>query len=74
MEARKKQVASQSCIGAAPGEAPTSPPQFDKEQIAASARYNSQRDLVEALLEDGKRYSIGAVDALIEHYKKGKVK
>ena len=72
MKAGKKQAESQSCTGATPEEA--LPPQFDKEQIAASARYNSQRDLVEALLEDGKRYSIGAVDALIEHYKKGKVK
>lgn len=74
MEAGKKQAASQNCTNAASGEAPALPPQFDKEQIAASARYSSQRDLVEALLEDGKRYTNGAVDALIEQYKKGKVK
>ncbi len=46
---------------------------FNKEQIAASGRYRSQRDLVEALLTDGKTYTIAAVDNMIERYRKGKV-
>ena len=46
---------------------------FNKEQIAASGRYRSQRDLVEALLTEGKTYTIAAVDNMIEKYRKGKV-
>lgn len=46
---------------------------FGKEQIAASGRYRSQRDLVNALLTDGKTYTIAAVDNMIEKYRKGKV-
>lgn len=52
----------------------TAEPQFDKEQIVASARYGNQRDLVEALLEDGKKYTFEMVDKMIEKYKKGQVK
>lgn len=49
-------------------------PQFGKGQIAASERYHSQRDLVDALLEKDKKYTIAAVDSLIRKYKEGKVK
>lgn len=52
----------------------TAEPRFSKEQIAASKRYCNQRDLVDALLEDGKRYAFAEVDGLIEKYRKGKVK
>lgn len=52
----------------------TTEPQFSKEQIVASEKYHNQRDLVDALLENGKKYTIGTVDNLIENYKKGKVK
>ena len=47
--------------------------QFCKEQIAASDRYRSQRDLVNALLERDKKYTIAAVDSLIETYRKGEL-
>lgn len=47
---------------------------FKKEQIITSARYGNQRDLVEALLTDGKTYSIADVDNMIEKYRKGQVK
>lgn len=47
---------------------------FSKEQILASARYAGKRDLVDALLENGKSYTIVTVDNMIEKYKKGKVK
>lgn len=74
MDTKKKQVEGQGCTGATSGKAQTTPTQFDKEQIAASARYSNQRDLVNALLEEGKKYTIETVDSLIEKYKKGKVK
>ena len=49
-------------------------PQFSKEQIVASDKYHSQRDLVDALLEKDKRYTIATVDSLIGKYMKGQVK
>ncbi len=52
----------------------TSEPQFSKEQIVASEKYRSQRDLVDALLEKDKKYTIATVDNLIEKYRKGQVK
>lgn len=54
-------------------ESKTAEPKFGKEQIAASGRYRSRRDLVNALLTDGKTYTIAAVDNMIEKYRKGKV-
>lgn len=51
-----------------------SEPQFSKEQIVASDKYRSQRDLVDALLEEDKKYTIATVDKMIEEYRKGKVK
>lgn len=51
-----------------------SEPQFSKEQIVASDKYRNQRDLVDALLEKDKKYTIATVDNLIEKYKKGQVK
>ncbi len=47
---------------------------FSKEQIAASEKYFGQRDLVEALLDSRKKYTLETVDNLIERYKKGQVK
>lgn len=52
----------------------TAEPQFSKEQIVASEKYRSQRDLVDALLEKDKKYTIATVDNLIEKYRKGQVK
>lgn len=54
--------------------AQTPEPQFSKEQIVASDKYRNQRDLVNALLEKDKKYTIATVDNLIEKYKKGQVK
>lgn len=47
---------------------------FGKEQIIASERYFRQRDLVEALLDNRKKYTLETVDDMIERYKKGQVK
>lgn len=49
-------------------------PQFDKEQILASERYKGKRDLVDALLDEKKKYTLETVDNLIENYRKGQVK
>lgn len=47
---------------------------FTKEQLAASKRYAKRRDLIRALLDSGKRYTLDEVDRLIESYMKGQVK
>lgn len=46
---------------------------YKKEQLAASKKYANRRDLIMALLEDGKPYTLSEVDGLIEKYMKGKV-
>ena len=48
-------------------------PTFTKDQLAASKRYATLRDLVSVLLEDGKQYTLAKVDEMIEAFKKGKV-
>lgn len=47
---------------------------YTKEQLATSQRYAARRDLISALLVDGKSYTLNEVDALIEKYLKGKVR
>ena len=49
-------------------------PKFSKAQILASARYRVRKDLVDALLDDSKKYTMKQVDELIEEFMKGKVK
>ena len=46
---------------------------FTKVQLRASKRYAEKQDLINALLEDDKTYTIDEVDALIEKYLKGTV-
>ena len=46
---------------------------YTKQQIIASKRYANRRDMVNALLDDNKRYTLDEVDALIKKYTKGKV-
>lgn len=48
-------------------------PRFTKGQILASARYSSQRDVVDALLDEKKEYTLEHVDRAIEEFMKGKV-
>jgi hypothetical protein len=47
---------------------------FSKEQLLASDRYDGKKDIVNALLETGKEYTVETVDGLVEKYMKGKVK
>ena len=49
-------------------------PMFSKEQILASDRYENRRDLVDALLDTDKSYTLETVDNLIDKYMKGQVK
>lgn len=46
---------------------------YTKGQLAASKRYAKRRDLIRALLEDGKAYTLKEADALIGKYMEGKV-
>ncbi len=48
--------------------------EFSKEQIVLSDKYCKYRDLVNALLDDEKKYTFETVDSLIEKYMKGQVK
>lgn len=49
-------------------------PKFSKEQIVGAERFRNNRDLVEALLDDKKKYTMEEVDKLVSDYMKGKVK
>lgn len=52
----------------------TNEPVFTKETLVKSKRFKDNRDIVSALLEDGKEYSIAEVEGKITEYMKGKVK
>lgn len=45
---------------------------FTKEQLAASEKFAEERDLVNALLEEGE-YTISEVEKKIKQYRKGEV-
>ena len=47
---------------------------FTKQQLAESKRYKKKRDLLEALLENGKTYKIAQVDKIIGDYLKKEVR
>ena len=47
---------------------------FSKEQLLKSQRYHERRDLLTALLKDGKQYSHVEVQTLIDKFMRGKVK
>ena len=47
---------------------------FSKSQIVRCSKYHDRRDLVDALLDDNKKYTKEQVDRLIGEFMKGKVK
>ena len=47
---------------------------FSKEQLLKSQKYKDERDLINALLKEDKKYSLSDVDKLIDDFMKGKVK
>lgn len=46
-------------------------PVYTKAQLVTFARYRGRRDLLEALLDDGKAYTQKQADAAIEAFMKG---
>ena len=47
---------------------------FTKEKIIKFKRSSNRIDLLNALLDDNKAYTLDEVDALIDNFMKGKVK
>lgn len=48
--------------------------EFSRQQLVASEKYSKRRDLVEALLDEGKKYTITEVDRRVDKFMKGQVK
>lgn len=46
---------------------------YSKEQILSSQKYRDRRDLLSALLEKEKGYTLKQVEEIIKNYKKKKV-
>ena len=46
---------------------------FTKEKLLTFKRYKNRRDLLTALLDDNRRYTIKEADAAIENFMKGGV-
>lgn len=46
---------------------------FSKEQLISSERFSRYRDILGALLSDGKSYTVKAASDMIEKYMKGTV-
>lgn len=46
---------------------------FVKAQIVGAKKYEDDIDIVNALLEDDKPYTLAEVDNIIDEFKKGKV-
>ncbi|WP_413778132.1 hypothetical protein [Caproicibacterium sp. XB1] len=46
---------------------------FTKEQLLAAKTYESRRDLLAALLQDGQSYTHEQVQSLLDNYLKGQV-
>lgn len=47
---------------------------FYKEQLLESKNYRGRRDLLNAILDDGRAYTTEEVETMIAEYMKGKVK
>lgn len=69
--AKKKNVAEETVQSTQTAE--QKEPTFTKEQLVSSERYENEKDLVTALLEDDKSYTIAETDKLISNHKKRKV-
>lgn len=46
---------------------------YTKEQLSGAERFRSRRDLVEALLENGREYTVSEANQVIHEFMKGKV-
>lgn len=65
----EEKVRSATC-----GIAPEKEKVFTKEQLLNSERFLGKRDLVKAVLADGKKYSAENAEKIIEKFLKGSVK
>ncbi|MBP1582175.1 MAG: hypothetical protein J6A26_07250 [Oscillospiraceae bacterium] len=54
--------------------APAAEAKFQKEALLKSERFRDQRDLISAVLDDDRCYSIREAEEKIQSYMKGKVK
>lgn len=54
--------------------AATAEEKFNKKQIVSSRRYVGRTDIVNALLDDAKKYSFDEVDKMIDAYMRKEVK
>ena len=52
----------------------TAAPTYTKGQLMRSKRFMAQRDLLNTLLEDNKRYTMAEVEAAMDKYLKGRVR
>ena len=48
--------------------------EFSKAQLVSSKRFRERRDIVNALLDEDKKYTAEAVEKMMENYMKGTVK
>lgn len=47
---------------------------FSKEQLLSAERFKGRKDIVDAVLSAGEKYTVQAVEDLIQKYMKGQVK
>lgn len=47
---------------------------FSKEQLLSAERFKGRKDIVDAILSAGEKYTVKAVEDLIQKYMKGQVK
>lgn len=47
---------------------------FSKQQLLAAERFQSRKDVINALLSPDKQYTIEAAEQMIEKYMKGQVR
>lgn len=75
-EERKEAIEAEAQENAKEPAAPkeSEPPVFTKQQLLEASRYREKRDLLQVLLEDGRKYSFLDVEKLMKRYLKGKVK
>ena len=70
-----KTLKNEEKVGAAACEtAPKKEKIFTKEQLLNSDRFQGKRDLVRAVLADGKNYSAEETEKIIDKFLKGSVK
>lgn len=48
-------------------------PRYTRQQLAGSAGFRDRRDLVSALLEEGRQYTVAEADRRVRDFMKGKV-